>query len=142
MQQQHSKSNHKNLTFEERFYIEGCLKEGLSFTEISALTKRNRKTISREIKNHRFAKSKNSKLKKSKCANLKICEITNLCNNTYCKRDVPCAKCKMRNCSQYCNRYVPGTCPKLLKPPYVCNGCAYPRTCGYDKMYYRYHWID
>jgi len=34
------------------------------------------------------------------------------------------------------------TCPKLLKPPYVCNGCAYPRTCGYDKMYYRASYAD
>lgn len=51
-------------------------------------------------------------------------------------------KCNLRTCSQYCDRYVPGTCPKLLKPPYVCNGCQYLRTCGYDKMYYRGKYAD
>ena len=142
MKKEYFERNHKNLTFDERLYIEGCLKEGLSFTEIADLLKRNRKTIAREIKNRRFAKCKDPKLKKSKCAYLKSCSITNLCDNSYCKRDVPCSKCKMRTCSQYCDSYVPGTCPKLLKPPYVCNGCAYPRTCGYDKMYYRASYAD
>lgn len=129
-------------TFDERFYIEGCLKEELSFTEIADLLKRNRKTIAREVKGRRFARCKDPKLKKSKCAYLKRCSITNLCDNSYCKKDVPCSKCKLRTCSQYCDNYVPGICPQLLKPPYVCNGCSYPRTYGYDNMYYRASYAD
>lgn len=134
--------NHKNLNLEDRNYIEQCLKEGLRFNEIANLLGRNPKTISREIKSHRIARSKDPKLRKSKCAHLKTCTITNLCNNKYCRKDVPCAKCRLRTCAQYCDRYVPGTCPKLLKPPYVCNGCRFPRTCGYDKMYYRGKYAD
>ena len=134
--------NSKNLTLNERFLIESYLKEGLTFTEISTLLNRSRKTISREIKNRRFAKTKDPKLKKSKCAYLKTCNLMNLCNHSYCKGNRLCSKCIMRTCSQYCDTYVPGTCPKLLKPPYVCNGCNYPRTCGYDKMYYRAKYAD
>jgi len=65
MNKEDFKHNHKNLTFDERFYIEGCLKEGLSFTEIADLLKRNRKTIAREIKSRRFARCKDPKLKKN-----------------------------------------------------------------------------
>jgi IS30 family transposase len=142
MQEQMTSGDHKNLNLDDRFYIEQCLKDDLSFTEIAKLLNRNSKTISREVKNHRIAKSKDPELRKSKCAYLKTCTITNLCNNKYCKKDVPCVKCKLRTCSQYCNNYVPGTCPKLLKPPYVCNGCSFPRTCSYDKMYYRARYAD
>lgn len=142
MSEQTTTGNHKNLNLDDRFHIENYLNEGLRFNEIAELVNRNPKTISREVKSHRSAKCKDPKLKKSKCAYRETCTITNLCSNSYCKRNVPCVKCKMRTCSQYCDRYVPGTCPKLLKPPYVCNGCLYPRTCGYDKMYYRAKYAD
>jgi IS30 family transposase len=142
MQKLMTSGNHKNLNLEDRNYIEQCLKEGLRFNETAKLLGRNPKTISREVKSHRTAKTKDHKLRKSKCAYLKTCSITNLCSNKYCRKDIPCAKCKLRTCSQYCDRYVPGTCPKLLKPPYVCNGCKFPRTCGYDKMYYRGKYAD
>lgn len=128
----------KNLTYEERLYIENRLNEGHNFTNISELLKRNRKTISREVKGRRFARTKDPALKKQKCAYLGNCTKTNLCSFKYCTGDVPCSKCKFnRTCAQYCDDYVPGTCPKLLKPPYICNDCNRMRVCGYDKMYYR-----
>lgn len=142
MQDNISSGNQKNLNLEECNYIEQCLKEGFRFIEIANLLGRNPKTISREIKSHRTPKTKDPKLRKSKCAYLKTCKITNLCSNKYCRKDVPCSKCKQRTCSMYCDKYVPGTCSKLMKPPYVCNGCNRPRTCGYDKMYYRAKYAD
>ncbi len=142
MENRSTNGNQKNLSLNERYSIESYLKEGLNFTEIAQLLGRSRRTIAREIKTRRVSSGKNAKLKKSKCAHLKSCKITNLCNNKYCKRDKPCSKCKLRTCSQYCDVYVPGTCEKVLKPPYVCNGCPYPRTCGYDKMYYRAKYAD
>lgn len=142
MQEQMTSGDHKNLDLDDRFYIEQRLKDGLNFSEIAKLLNRNPKTISREVNSHRTAKSKAPELRKSKCAYLKTCTITNLCSNKYCRKDVACVKCKLRTCSQYCDSYVPGTCPKLLKPPYVCNGCSLPRTCSYDKMYYRAKYAD
>lgn len=135
--QNSTSGNQRNLSLEERHMIEDYLKEELRFNEIAKLLGRNPKTISTEIKSRRIPRTKDPKLRKTKCAHLLSCTITNLCNNKYCSKDVPCSKCKLRTCAQYCDRYVPGTCPKLLKPPYVCNGCNKPRTCGYDKMYYR-----
>lgn len=137
-----SSGNQRNLILEDRNFIEQSLKDKLRFKEIAKLLGRHSKTISSEVKNRRFAQTKDPKLRKTKCAHLYDCSITELCSNKYCKRTVPCSKCKLRTCSQYCNRYVPGTCPKLLKPPYVCNGCDKPRTCGYDKMYYRAKYAD
>ena len=127
MTEQATIGNHKNLSLDDRFYIEKCLSERLRFNEIAKLLNRNPKTISREIKSHRTAKCKDPKLKRSKCAYRETCTITNLCSNSYCKKNLPCVKCKLRTCSQYCERYVPGTCPKLLKPPYTCNGCEIGR---------------
>ena len=137
-----SSGNRRNLGLEDRSFIESSLSDELRFNEIAALLKRNPKTISTEIKSRRFAQTKDPALRKIKCAHLANCSLMNLCSNKYCRKGVSCSKCKLRTCSQYCNRYVPGTCPKLLKPPYVCNGCIKPRTCGYDKMYYRAKYAD
>ena len=132
-----TEGNRKHLTIDERFYIEKCLNDGLNFKSIAELTGRHPKTLSREIRGHRTARSKDPNLRKSWCAYLESCTITNLCSNKFCRKTGPCSKCRLRTCAQYCESYVPGTCPKLHKPPYICNGCRSYRTCGYDKMYYR-----
>lgn len=129
--------NQRNLSLSERILIELHLKDNLKFKEIASLLSRNPRTISTEVKVRRIPRTKDPELRKVKCAHLSNCSLTDLCSNKYCKKNIPCSKCKLRTCAQYCNTYVPGTCSKLLKPPYVCNGCGNPRTCGYDKMYYR-----
>lgn len=134
--QDSTSGNQRNLNLSERILIEHYLKDRLKFKEIASLLNRNPKTISAEIRSKRVARTKDPKLRKTKCAHLGSCTITNLCQNKYCRKNKPCSECNLRTCAQYCKEYVPGTCSKLLKPPYVCNGCTNPRTCGYDKMYY------
>lgn len=46
----------KQLTYEEREYIEIGLKNGRNFTEIAEDINKNRTTISREVLKHRFRK--------------------------------------------------------------------------------------
>lgn len=142
MKQERTQSSHKNLTYQDRLNIEERLKAGYTFKAIAEELGRHPKTISKEVQRGNFTREKNHALRKSTCANLSNCKITNLCDNTYCKKDVPCSKCKMRTCSQYCDSYIPGNCSKLLKPPYVCNPCRKYTSCGFDKRWYRANYAD
>ena len=36
-----------------------------------------------------------------------------------------------------CDDYVKHNCPKLLKPPYVCNGCPDRNRCRLEKRFYK-----
>ncbi|MCH4887386.1 IS30 family transposase [Acidaminobacter sp. JC074] len=137
-----TKGNHKNLTYQDRKGIEERLNNNYTFKAIGEDLCRNPKTISREIKRGSFTREKNHKLRKGICAYKDDCQITNLCSSTYCKKDIPCSKCKMNICSQYCDQYMPGQCSHLLKPPYVCNPCKKYTTCGYDKRWYRANHAD
>jgi len=142
MKQERTQSNHKNLTYQDRLNIEERLNNSYTFTQIAEELCRNPKTISREIKRGYFTREKNHDLRKGSCAHLSECKITNLCNNTYCRKDVVCCKCKIRTCSQYCDSYTPGSCSRLLKPPFVCNPCKRYTPCGFDKRWYRASYAD
>lgn len=57
-----------------------------------------------------------------------------------------CMGCKAHRCwqcslnikfSKDCKDYNPFSCPKLAKPPYVCNACPKKQTCHESKRYYR-----
>lgn len=134
--------SHRNLTLDDRISIQRFLDQALTYKEIAELVGVHPKTVSREVKSRRYAKVKDPSLRKRPCANLKTCILTDSCDNSYCTHTKICAKCKQRTCSQYCDSYIPGTCPKLLKPPYVCNGCDTPRCDKYDKLYYRAKYAD
>ena len=47
-----------------------------------------------------------------------------------------CSKCRSKRCF-YCPDFSPLICPRLLKPPYVCNSCPKLRTCSHDFYFYR-----
>ena len=107
----------KHLTYEERKFIEIGLNKGRNFTEIAKDLNKNRRTISREIQNHRFRKNP-SRFNNSK----------NLCKNRY--------ECKRFDCSKKEMCYEEEQCMKLTGAPYVCNGCEAKCTCRKIKYYY------
>lgn len=39
-------------------------------------------------------------------------------------------------CNAFCNDFQKETCSKLLKTPYVCNGCGNHYTCSLEKRFY------
>ena len=39
-------------------------------------------------------------------------------------------------CNFHCKNYVPYVCPRLQKPPYVCNGCGKAYECSLEKHFY------
>ena len=50
---------------------------------------------------------------------------------------LPLLQCRSKRCSFYCPDFSPLICPRLLKPPYVCNSCPKLRTCSHDFYFYR-----
>ena len=48
----------------------------------------------------------------------------------------------LKRASFYCPDFSPRLCSRLLKPPYVCNGCPKLRSCSHDFFFYRAKFTD
>ena len=121
----------KHLTYDDRLQIQKALTLNEPFTVIAERIGKNRTTISREIQ--AYAKE-SGKRARSKCKHTCIFKD---------KKDCPVPLCTKRECSvqcaqcaKYCDRYEPIICEKLLRPPYVCNGCDARATCYLEKKMY------
>lgn len=108
--------NHLNK--EIRNIIEESLDKNYNFTKIAKIIYKDRRTISREILNHRIKKYPGG-------FNDQV--------NYYCEN----------NCNIFCKDkkkscYKEKICSNLLKPPYVCNGCKNKAMCKHKIKYYYY----
>ena len=123
----------KHFTYDERLLIQRALTLGQSFSRIADATGKNRTTISREIQAHTRGEGKPAR---SKCKFRYECifEDTSKCPAPVCTKKVCNIACSQ--CAKYCDRYEPEICPKLLKPPYCCNGCADRIPCPLAKRLY------
>ena len=128
----------KHLTLEARISIETKLNEGNSFKAIGRFLGKDASTISKEVKNHIcFEKSgaygrafNDCRLALfHQCSAQKICRPCSSRPNRFCWT---CGKC-ISSCVFY-EKYV---CPKLSKPPYVCNGCPDRNRCSLEKSLYK-----
>ena len=124
----------KHMTISDRIFIEQSLANHSSFKDIAAVLKKDPSTISKEIRKHRTFKEGSHYNLKNNCALLSSCLHLRICDgklcNSLCKRSKTC------DCTKYCPDFTPFLCPKLKKPPYVCNGCP-NHACRYDKYFYR-----
>ena len=118
--------------------IESQLNQHNSFKGIAKLLGKDCTTISKEIKNHIcFEKSgavgkafNDCKLSHSRqCTINKVCKVCGFHSNR------PCWTCG--RCIQSCIFYEKYVCPKLAKPPYVCNGCPERSKCTLEKRMYK-----
>ena len=120
----HNKHYQKHLTLLNREDIEKLLKAGFKFYQIAENIQKDPTTISKEVKKYRtehFPSNFNNK--NNYCKNKNSCTIKNLCNSN-CHSE--CRRCG--KCNSICSQYEVDLCPKLLKPPYVCNACnCYPQ---------------
>ena len=123
----------KHLSLENRYTIEEALNEGKSFKKISSLVSKDCSTISKEVrKNFTVVKPTNFNNSSNSCKNKKDCSYTNICN-TSCNKE--CRFCS--KCNKVCPDFILDICPKLDKPPYVCNGCDTRRYCKKIKYLYK-----
>ena len=131
--------NQKHLTLDNRVFIEKCLDQDMAMKDIAKPLCKDPSTISKEVKKHRtfhphndlaIKGSANRCIKKKDCSLKKVCPATKLCTGR-------CASCKKINCNQVCKDFVADTCSRLLRAPFVCNGCPSKTGCHKDKYYYR-----
>lgn len=112
----------KHLSFDDRLEIESGLKTRKTFKEIGNIVGKDCTTISKEIRNHLIVKDISSVGRKfNNCVNRKNCEFR--------QKGIIC---NIHNCSHYQKE----NCKKLLKPPYVCNGCKEKNSCTLTKHLY------
>ena len=126
-------AKNKHLTLEERFAISNLLDKQCSFKSIGAEIGKDCTTISKEIRNHRVTKKTGAYGRPfNNCALRKSCHHKKLCPG--CPSNRYCWNCK--KCSSVCADFVEEKCPRLLLPPYVCNGCPSLKSCTLEKWYY------
>ncbi len=128
----------KHLNLESRIIIETKLNEGESFKAIGRLLNKDCTTISKEVKNHisfeksgAYGKAFNDCLLafQHECFAQRVCQECSSRKNRFCWS---CGKC-----SSSCILYEKYVCPKLSKPPYVCNGCPQRNKCSLEKRLYK-----
>lgn len=126
-------SKNAHLTYDERLTIQKSLAEHLSFKEIGLIVGKDPSTISKEVKSHLTIVEKDSY---NPCALRRECthskDICRPCNQRYSKS---CKSCDVP-CYQHCPDYVEQHCLRILKPPYVCNGCTERHGCKLQRHLY------
>lgn len=113
--------------------IEHGLKSKLSFKKIAHNTGFHCTTISKEVLSKRqihltFPTTRYH----NRCIHRRSCNVTNICAGCYSKS---CSKCS--KCNELCHSFCEEICPRLSKPPYVCNGCGERHKCVLKKYYYK-----
>lgn len=120
--------NQKHLTLSDRVYIEQALLQECSFTNIAKVLHKDPSTISKEIRNNRcFLHGEQSARRCRCCMNRSHCKEKNVCGNVHCH--YACHLCGKVDPTEYCMYFLPWSCNKTTKPPYVCNSCKLINTC-------------
>ena len=105
----------KQMTLTDRIAIEAGIAAGKTFKEIAAKIHRNPATISREIKANRTVIPATFYLG-CDCRYARSCHKHNLCTDMECS--IPCIKCRIVKCTEFCPTYMPKHCSRIEKPPY------------------------
>lgn len=126
--------NQKHLTLDNRVFIEKSLDNNLPFKEIAKYLCKDPTTISKEVKMRRTLTPRNKFVSPNNCVHRSKCSLTNVCKRTIsCKKR--CSTCSA--CNARCDRFEEDLCKKVLKAPFVCNGCSKKVGCRLDKYFYK-----
>ena len=131
-------SKQKHLTLASRIIIETRLDKGESFKSIGRLLNKDCTTISKEVKHHIcFEKSGAYGRAFNDCrlAFLHQCSAQMVCRECSFRKGRFCWSCG--KCSSSCSLYEKYICPRLSRPPYVCNGCPDRNKCSLEKHFYQ-----
>lgn len=126
----------KHMTLEDRITIETSLKNKESFKTIADRIGKNPTSVSREIRSHlifrrvgAMNRNYNACIHRSSCTKHHICTV---CHSE--RKFKHCKNCSM--CNTFCSDFEQQLCSRLLKVPYVCNGCGNRITCTLEKRFY------
>ena len=126
----------KHLSKEERYEIQRGLREKRTFVEIALMIGCSPDTVSKEIRNHRYKKTFDSKrVIPNRCKYRDSCRKRDICKKKKGhKCRIPCRQCT--SCNKLCPDFVDYPCPVETKPPYVCNACHKSASCFFTKYLY------
>ena len=127
----------KHLTLNSRIMIETMLNDRKSFKSIGRTLNKDCSTISKEVRNHIcFEKSGAYGRAFNDCrlSFLHQCSAQSVCQECNSRKNRFCWSCG--RCSASCILYEKYICPKLSRPPYVCNGCSDRNRCTLEKHFY------
>ena len=129
-------ANNKHLTSDNRCTIQTMLGDKASFKQIAKTLDKDPSTISKEIRSHLvFRKIGGMNLHYNACVHRFNCTRSHLCSPCHAARNYKlCRRCNM--CNAFCEDFQKEICSRLLKPPYVCNGCGKRNLCSLEKRFY------
>ena len=130
-----SMAKNSHLTLSDRIAIEVGLRERRCFASIAQELEKDPSTISKEVRNH---------VKLSQSSGYNPCSLRKKCGHhgDLCKHceyswGKECSQCSFRKCfKQDCPDLTVIPCPRLSKPPYVCNGCTERQGCKLERHLY------
>ena len=120
----------KHLTLADRMTIEHGLSLNWTLTDIAKKLEKDPTTISKEIKKNRKAQPSRGKIP---CKHKGKCSVQNLCR-PICRHF--CSRCSQINCIRHCSDYSPAHCEKIIRYPFVCNGCVNNSNCSFERFRY------
>lgn len=122
----------KHMGIRELNSIQHGLDNGDSFKKISDTINKDCTTVSKCVRQNYTVKNTGAYGRPfNNCVHRFSCEATAICHTCSKKRGTYCKFCF--NCRSTCSEYVEEKCPKLSKPPYVCNGCKKKSNCTLTK---------
>lgn len=124
-----------HLSLEDRITIAQMLSEGQSFKRIALAVGKDCTSISREVRSHLlFKKTGGYGRPFNACAHRRDCTVRSLCAQCPSLKKRQCSLCA--ECNGHCPDFERQGCPRLEKPPYVCNGCPDRARCTLEKRFY------
>ena len=124
-----------HLTLKERLRLEFLLNDGRSFAEVGRDLGTDRSTISREVRNHTVERRRTGYGRKhNDCRNRFHCPAAGNCGRT-CNR-MTCSNCNKGCGPRLCSHFERDVCERLMRVPYVCNGCSDFSRCTLTKILY------
>lgn len=139
-----TKDNHnrKHLNLSQRILIEKGLSNNDSFSEIARKAGKDSSTISKEVRRHRSWYEQRDKKQRIPCAKRQDCRMRSLCGRKDCIKLCRACYDPKIHCSDICPDYTEKTCEKLIKAPYVCNGCPKKSNCLLKRAFYAAQYAD
>lgn len=130
-------ANQKHLTLDQRIEISNLLDQKYSFKAIALKVDKDCTTISKEIRAHLiFRKTGCYGKNYNACSSRYSCDKRHLCDECpFGFKKKFCWQCK--SCNSNCSDYKEQQCKKLMRAPYICNGCSDLNKCTLEKSFYK-----
>ncbi|MDR3259448.1 MAG: IS30 family transposase [Fusobacteriaceae bacterium] len=127
------RGNQKHLTSYNRDKVEEYLNQAMPFKKIAIQLCKDPSTISKEVKKHRIFREVTRFNNFNRYTYSFECDKVNICGRIHaCKKK--CSACE--KCNTRCKSFELRICKKLVRAPFVCNGCKDAKECKLSKYYY------